>query len=782
MAASILGGQSQQDVQSAQPNASMMMGSVQMELVYSLRGLMDNEDAMVQELKQVTRELRILNSRTGTMGQVRNAVIGREVWSTQHGTAQGVPAGGLPGTFVAAGHEVERGLASDFEQAIREAMASVLAEIRGKRAPGAPSGKGKVTEPAKVPPVPPGTPTGGEPTEPPGTPRNAPGAPDVPPVHPSHQPHPHFAHADLLESLRSSAGVKQHLIGRLASSARVQKWKPTSAMGRAVKGGMQYAASEEGGSMLGAAAEGLGELGLTAPLAVITGGITAGAMAVHQIQEQRAANAKWQEIMGGSNIAGAGQRARSRMFQFSQMGVMGGREAQELFFGVSQIGLGQSQRQGALDLATQAYKNLGMTIADSIELINTEAQHGQEGLAGVASALQSVTNAAKAAGQNAKEARALFTTGVTTTSNVVGGAAAVPIAQALTTSLTSSGLQRMFGQTGLTGLVNEQNIALGASQQGMTYAHALNMLNDPNASNAQKLQLIQGPAWTWLSQRIPANVQKYIKDNTHPGMSPGEIAALGREVLDRAGIDPRIGAQMAQQFGTPTQTPDQLGSFIVAAAGGLIDPERDAAALEAKGKPFQPVAGSKVARELKAMKGTVTAAADVTPKVSYLQAVSRTGYESPIAQGLLDTGVTNRKFKVKSAEGDKIVDFKTAMSTYYDQIASGEAIDMTTGQNVASSVGMSPVAAQNMPSGLQDSASLKNVGKGETLAHYTARTQKAADKAAGQAHVTVTLDATDWLKQRFRFLDTSTAPTDPNAALLPPPIQVTSSALNSGNP
>jgi hypothetical protein len=188
-----------------------------------------------------------------------------------------------------------------------------------------------------------------------------------------------------------------------------------------------------------------------------------------------------------------------------------------------------------------------------------------------------------------------------------------------------------------------------------------------------------------------------------------------------------------------------------------------------------------VARQIKAMEGTVSASSDVTPKMAYIQSVSRTGFESPIVQGLLDTGLTNRKFKVHSAEGDKIVDFKTAMSSYYDQIASGEAIDMTTGQNVASTVGMSTVAAKDMPN-LGDSASLKNVGKGETLAHYTTRTQKAAAKTAQQANVTVTLDATDWLKQRFRFLDTSTASTDPNAALLPPPVQVTSNALHSGNP
>lgn len=775
LAATIIGGGAQQDVQSQQgpPNTSMALLGSQMDLASALRGLIDNEDAMVQELKTLTKELRVMNQRTGMMGQVRNAIVGREVWDVGHKAATGTTT--VPGSLVAMAHGTEKDLAERFDQAIREAVVSILEEIQGTKRP---VHRGKVTEPAKAPQRAPAAPGGEAPPEHPGTPRPAPGGHPEPPEPQYRKP---GQYARSVEEMRSRAGIQQHLLGRIATSERITKWKPTSGVGKAIKGGIQYGAAEEGGSFLGAAAEGLGMLGLAGPLALVAGGTTAAGLAIHQVQEQREANAKWQEIMGGSNLSGFAQRARSRAFQVSQVGVMGGREAQQLFFGVSDIGLRGETRQGALDLATQAYKNLGMSISDSIELISTAAQHGQEGLAGVATALQSVTNAAKAAGQNARDARTMFATGVSTASNVVGGAAAVPIAQALTTSLTSSGLTRIFGTAGLSGMVNQNNIAMGAAAQGMTYAHALKTLNDPNTPNQQKLQLIQGPAWTWLSRRIPPAVQKFIKDNTKVGMSPSEITALGREALDRAGIDPRIGADMANLFGTPTQTPDQLGSFIVAAAGGLVDPERDARVLEDKAKPFQPVAGQAVAREIKAMKGTVTAASDITPKTAYIQSVARTGFESPIVQGLLDTGLTNRKFKVHSAEGDKIVDFKTAMSTYYDQIASGEAIDMTTGQNVASTVGMSTVAAKDMPN-LGDSAAVKNVGKGETLAHYTARTQKAADKAAQQAHVTVTLDATDWLKQRFRFLDTSPASTDPNAALLPPPVQVTSNALHSGNP
>lgn len=780
LAASIIGGGAQQDVQSQQvPNtSSMMLIGSQMDLVSALRGLMDNEDAMVQELKSVTKELRVLNQRTGMMGQIRNAIVGKEVWETGHHTAETMGTGTttIPGSFTAVGQAASKNLSEQFESALREAVISILEDIKEmprRRTPGQP------TEPAKgrQKPSEPSPGDGGR--EPPGKPRPAPGgAPEPSRPEPHHKP---GEHARTLDEMRSRAGLQHNLLGRIASSKKIQGWEPKGDIGQAIKGGLEYAGGE-GGSALGGAAEALGELGLSGPLAVVTGGLTAAGLVVNQMESQRAANAKWQSIMGGSNLAGLGQRAQSRMFQFSQMGVMGGREAQQLFYGVSEVGLRGGTRQSALDFATQGYKNLGMSISDSLELINTAAQHGQEGLAGVATALTNVTNAAKVAGVNAEQARQLFSATVATTSNVVGGAGAVGISQALTTSLTSSGLQRIFGTTGLSGLVTQNNIAMGAAQGGMTYTGALSMLNDPNVPDQKKLQLITGPAFNLVSNVLPPSVQQYLKANVKKGMASSELIAVGLEAMKRANIDARVGERWAATFGTPTGTPDQMAAFIAGVGGGLVDPERDAAALEDKGKPFQPVAGQKVAREVQALKGTVSASSDVTPQQAYLQSVGRTGFESPIVQGLLTNKMTGRMFKVHSAEGDKIVDFKTAMSTYYDQMASGAAIDMTTGQAVSATVGMSTVAAANMPSALGDSASQKNVGQGETLAHYTARTQTAAAKAANQSNVTVTLDATDWLKQRFRFLDTATGTTDPNAALVPPPTQVTSSALPTGNP
>src|SRR4029077_3952049 len=265
LAASIIGGQAQQDVQGQGPNTSMMMIGSQMDLVSVMRGVMNSQEAMIQELQNVSRELRVLNQRGGTMGQIRTAMLEREVWK------QG--GGSFPGQPTQAGRSGNRVLQDEFETIIREAVTDAMNDIkRTTRKPrGAPKAAPGGGAPPREPPEPPGRPVapggdggdGEEPPEPPETPGGR-GKSRHPQEHPGHPQNKHGQHARMVENMRTRGGIQHEVLSRITGSERFRKWKPTGSVGQAVQTGLKYGA-EEGGGFLGTAAESLGALGLTGP-------------------------------------------------------------------------------------------------------------------------------------------------------------------------------------------------------------------------------------------------------------------------------------------------------------------------------------------------------------------------------------------------------------------------------------------------------------------------------------------------------------------------------------
>lgn len=195
---------------------------------------------------------------------------------------------------------------------------------------------------------------------------------------------------------------------------------------------------------------------------------------------QRAENAKWQAIFGGGQMDAVGERFRSKMFGLSQFGFMDSAEAERLYRAVSETGMQGDERQTALDFSTTMYSRLGMSVQQSMELVKEAASTGQESLAGIAVALEQVSESAVKAGVNAETARQAFIQEWRSVTDISGGG---PQSAQLAGAITGAqaGLGREFQNISF-GFTDPNQIQRIAVQQGQTYNEVVAQMGaDPGA-------------------------------------------------------------------------------------------------------------------------------------------------------------------------------------------------------------------------------------------------------------------------------------------------------------
>ena len=135
--------------------------------------------------------------------------------------------------------------------------------------------------------------------------------------------------------------------GRAAALARKVSIAP-----KGIAAGVDALATGGGLGEAGAALLGGAALDVAGPVGLAIGAAKFG---ISQAESQRAQNAVYQSVEGGSNAHAFIERGRSKLFGLSQLGVMGMGQAEQLFQGVTDIGLQGGNRQRALDFATTQY-------------------------------------------------------------------------------------------------------------------------------------------------------------------------------------------------------------------------------------------------------------------------------------------------------------------------------------------------------------------------------------------------------------------------------------------
>lgn len=267
--------------------------------------------------------------------------------------------------------------------------------------------------------------------------------------------------------------------------------EPLTPMQRSI-GDMRAAVSERGRNFLGAMAEGGGPgeaLNAAAPMVgKIAGGVGLAYAAVNhgldQLENQRRANQRFQAVLGGSNAEGFTERAQQNIFRLGLRGTMGGADAEALYQGAMDLAGGHGGRRTAIEgIGTNLYRDLGMSVQDTLGILRQAVKGGNDSLYALAETLRDVTVKARAAGENAAEAREHFERAYASTSSVFRGTSAADLASQQVETLAPLGAQAgdvsfdtsqgtIFQQAQAMGMTPNQYLAGVAAPTGVSAAGA----------------------------------------------------------------------------------------------------------------------------------------------------------------------------------------------------------------------------------------------------------------------------------------------------------------------
>ena len=306
-------------------------------------------------------------------------------------------------------------------------------------------------------------------------------------------------------------------------------WRGTAVT--AVKSGVGSVA--EGGTFM----EGLGGV---LPTVGVAAGIAGAAYAginwgLNTAEDQRAKNARYQAILGGSNASQWGERFGEMGFRWSMRGTMSGGEADAIYKNAAENFAGnRGARSEYQDAAVRLYRQLGMGATDeTIPILNAVAQTGNTHLNELADTLVKLGKAAQVAGISAKKARQDYMAEFQTLDGVSAGpvqvAAASYLSQAKMNMGKAFGYLNTQGQTDTLGTVlaaNRAGISTSAYEAATRYNTPV-MVNGTLMTGDQLLAYSSSGFEQTAKRTIDPNgvaqrfLAKYAKDHWH-GQTPNQ--------------------------------------------------------------------------------------------------------------------------------------------------------------------------------------------------------------------------------------------------------------------
>lgn len=256
-----------------------------------------------------------------------------------------------------------------------------------------------------------------------------------------------------------------HLARRMAAADAARRMIASMSEAKTLSGGVQSAI----GTMLPRVAKGLGVGSLA---------VGAGLQLADFAQQQREANLPFQQVLGGSNAEGFGERLDEQLFQWrSFLGSgMSNANSEALYRDAMRLApQNDYARSQIMDVGLDLYRSVGMSPQETLKIINTAIENSNWGIRQIANSLESVTETARDAGLNAQEAREQFTRTFEAMSGIVVGPGATQAAQVATQAnlvlgragegleMTPNALHQ-YQVAGLLGVdINRANAMLGGS-------------------------------------------------------------------------------------------------------------------------------------------------------------------------------------------------------------------------------------------------------------------------------------------------------------------------------
>lgn len=447
----------------------------------------------------------------------------------------------------------------------------------------------------------------------------------------------------------------------------------------------------------------------------IAGAVVGGAQVIGgQLEGARRAALPFQQAMGVSGIQAQAERGRQQLFRLRTFGTMSSDESEELYRGVTRLGLTGAERDEGLDFALGTYRKFGMAISESVKLIELSTRRSDIALGSLREGLEGVTDAAREAGVNADTARKNFVGLVQSASETIAGPGVAGLASAV--AQAEIPFQRQFPNLDLGGLVfSQQAMDMAASRLGMHSQDVRAELGQGNYEMARRVaasneallrQSVQGQ----FTQAGQGAVRRFVAEHTN---EQGEFTATQRDWQDFAqehattefvGDARAIQSAISGITGTQVSSAEavQLGYQAVTETLGveeqIAETERSMkqkggglrASLLADGIIDQsiPDDASTMIGALRRHLEDMGAPRNLIS--AYIAGVVRTGTRNPVAEKAMASAsqfeeefkvgpgkVKSSMVEVKVGGERRVVTAEEAFSFYADQIQSGDARAVT---------------------------------------------------------------------------------------------------------
>jgi hypothetical protein len=552
---------------------------------------------------------------------------------------------------------------------------------------------------------------------------------------------------------------------------------------------------------------------------------------IGEIGRQRAKNAPYQAIYGGSNFgaaagigglsqafagsastarSGLGNRAAELGFVTSQHFGLGmtGDQAREAFQGVSSLGYLGNNRKNTLDFVSDSYKNLGISVQESMQRVSESAKYTNYAMSGLGEGLKSVTESAQKTGQSAVELRKQFDTAYASAMQSGFGASSAEIATAQTNAF--GGSNRLLAGMNPAQQAWSHNLGMKfymAGTQGKTPGQ---LEAQSDQGNPAPLLAAQNKGMTQLmgamiSPNLKKNLDQYVKSEGGKGYIEQHQGAL-QNLADQAmsqGFEPSIARQYLQSMGVQTEGKNDTQVTAEFLQQSYLKKPQDELAKVEKAHKIKPLSkkeehdlkhesfGGRLADTL--VKG-VDRVGSTTDERAYLKKVAKDTHEDDLTRmfGIHTGGKEYAQAKTATKEYEKIqrktgkddpatwaaiksfgthpeegvrvktkdkgwrvVPLTEAITTYRDQIDTGQA-EIVGGANDGKKIGaVTGVRDSGFHEDPKKSSAKTQSGKGLATADewekkHGGERKKDDDKDKGKGG-TIHVDLTPQVKQLFNF-------------------------------
>lgn len=416
-----------------------------------------------------------------------------------------------------------------------------------------------------------------------------------------------------------------------------------------------------------------------------------------EVRNQRAKNEYYQNVEGGSNFAGFGERAHEEAYVASTGGVFSSNEARTAFKGVTRLGYNgrvgdefsqQGGRQDALNFAYHGKTSYGASVNESLQQLEVLSKNSTLSLQGFQKALKDVSDTAGEAGVNAQMARSQLTSLLKQAVSAGYGAGAVPAAQNLQMGKTSLG--RSFEDIDVSGQMSQQYTYMASSAAGMTYNQytAMQTTNPLAASQARA-----GQNLSVLSQIFTQDEINWVKDQAQKlggKLDPNSALSIVPSFL-QAFPNHNISVIQQQLAAFGLVTTDDPQKALAYAFNLIAGNNGDLASAQKTASDNKVMSTAQAAKEVKAgtnsalISGNPTSGSALIPGVglkaasgayrAYTSSVSKTQTRNPVIENLLKTvsDPGTAQVVVHTSDGERVMSLADAIKSHPKELSSGEA-------------------------------------------------------------------------------------------------------------